>query len=39
MYRKSIDLSQENFLREMPVYKSLPGVKMEMYASHEQWTE
>jgi kynurenine formamidase len=31
-----IDLSQEIF-SGMPVYKSLPGVKMEMYASHEQW--
>lgn len=31
-----IDLSQEIF-SGMPVYKSLPEVKMEMYASHEQW--
>ena len=31
-----IDLSQEIF-SGMAVYKSLPEVKMEMYASHEQW--
>ncbi|MEQ9583146.1 MAG: cyclase family protein, partial [Arenibacter sp.] len=31
-----IDLSQEIF-SGMPVYKSLPEVRMEMYASHEEW--
>ena len=31
-----IDLSQEIF-SGMPVYKSLPEVGMEMYASHEEW--
>ena len=31
-----IDLSQELF-SGMPVYKSLPEVGMEMYASHEEW--
>ncbi|MCK0189568.1 cyclase family protein [Arenibacter sp. F20364] len=31
-----IDLSQEIY-SGMPVYKSLPEVKMEMYASHEEW--
>ncbi|MCM4150411.1 cyclase family protein [Arenibacter sp. N53] len=31
-----IDLSQDIF-PGMPVYKSLPEIKMEMYASHEQW--
>ncbi|SFO28067.1 Kynurenine formamidase [Paenimyroides ummariense] len=31
-----IDLSQEIYA-EMPVYKSLPNVKMTVYATHEQW--
>jgi kynurenine formamidase len=30
-----IDLSQEIF-SGMPVYKSLPEVRMEMYASHKE---
>jgi len=31
-----IDLSQEIFYG-MPVYKSLPEVKIEMYSYHEEW--
>lgn len=33
---KIIDLSQEIYAG-MPVYKSLPEVKMSVYATHEQW--
>ena len=33
-----IDLSQDIF-SAMPVHKSLPQVKIEMHASHEQWAE
>ena len=34
--KEIIDLSQEIF-DGMPVYKSLPPVSMEVYATHEQW--
>lgn len=34
--KEIIDLSQEIY-DGMPVYKSLPSVSMEIYATHEQW--
>lgn len=34
--KELIDLSQEIY-DGMPVYKSLPAVSMEVYATHEQW--
>lgn len=34
--KEIIDLSQEIY-SGMPVYKSLPAVNMEVYATHEQW--